>query len=146
MEFWLISSALTATPPALAALAGANSRPALRKMSMAAGVEGILAPSATAMAFEMAAYGVICGLMYERLPRGTKSVYVSLLTAMVGGRIVWGIVQIPILGISGKGFGWQAFVAGAFLNAVPGIILQIVMIPLIVIALERANVMEIQGK
>ena len=105
-----------------------------------------LFPSATAMAFEMAAYGAICGLTYERLPRGTKSVYASLLTAMVGGRIVWGIVQIPILGIAGKGFGWQAFVAGAFLNAVPGIILQIVMIPLIVIALERANVMEIQGK
>ena len=33
-----------------------------------------LFPSATAMAFEMAAYGAICGLMYERLPRGTKSV------------------------------------------------------------------------
>ena len=50
MEFWLISSALTATPPALAALAGANSRPAFWKMAMASGVEGILAPSATAMA------------------------------------------------------------------------------------------------
>ncbi len=105
-----------------------------------------LFPSATAMAFEMAAYGAICGLLYARLPRGTKSVYVSLLAAMAGGRIVWGLVEIPILGIAGRGYSWQAFVAGAFLNAVPGIILQIVMVPLIVIALERANVMEMQEK
>lgn len=102
-----------------------------------------LFPSATAMAFEMAAYGAICGLLYARLPRSPKSVYISLLAAMVGGRIVWGIVEIPILGIAGRGYSWQMFVAGAFLNAVPGIILQVVMVPLIVIALERANLMEI---
>ena len=102
-----------------------------------------LFPSATAMAFEMAAYGAICGLLYARLPRSTKSVYISLLAAMVGGRIVWGIVEIPILGIAGRGYSWQLFMAGAFFNAVPGIILQVVMVPLIVIALERAHVMEI---
>ena len=71
-----------------------------------------------------------------------KSVYVSLIAAMVGGRIVWGIVNIPILGIAGKGFSAQAFVAGAFLNAVPGILLQILLIPLIIIGLERARVLE----
>ena len=48
MEFWLISRADTATPPALEALAGAKSTPADWKASMASGVEGMLAPSATA--------------------------------------------------------------------------------------------------
>ena len=42
MLFWLISSALVATPPALAALAGANSRPASWNTWMASGREGIL--------------------------------------------------------------------------------------------------------
>ena len=48
--FWHISRPLTATPPALAALAGANRTPPSRSTSMAAGVLGILAPSASAMA------------------------------------------------------------------------------------------------
>lgn len=109
--------------------------------SMAFGMPPLF-PTATAMAFEMAAYGAICGFLYEHQPRGMKSVYVSLIVAMVGGRIVWGIVNIPILGIAGKGFSAQAFVAGAFLNAVPGILLQILLIPLIIIGLERARVLE----
>ncbi|CAN4012606.1 Holin, partial [Dysosmobacter welbionis] len=48
MEFWLISRAEVATPPALAALAGAKRRPAACRASTASGVQGMLAPSATA--------------------------------------------------------------------------------------------------
>ena len=48
MEFWLISSALVATPPALAALAGPKSTSFARSSSMASGVQGMFAPSATA--------------------------------------------------------------------------------------------------
>ena len=101
-----------------------------------------LFPSATAMAFEMAAYGAICGLMYEKLPRGTKSVYVSLLTAMVGGRIVWGIAQVILMGLSGGSFTFQAFIAGALINAVPAIVLQLILIPLIIAALQKAKILK----
>lgn len=103
-----------------------------------------LFPTATAMAFEMAAYGAICGLLYERLPRKHSSVYVALVTAMIGGRVIWGLVNMPIYGIAGKAYSWQIFMGGAVINAVPGIILQIVLVPIIIIALERANVLEMQ--
>ena len=40
------------------------------------------------------------------------------------------------------GFTWKAFLSGAVLSAIPGIVLQIVLIPLIVLALRRAKLME----
>lgn len=98
-----------------------------------------LFPTATAMAFELAAYGFLTGLFYSKL-RGTNlGVLTSLVGAMLGGRIVWGIAQLFLLGLSGASFGWQAFLAGAFINAVPGIILQLILIPLIVHALQRGG-------
>lgn len=105
-----------------------------------------LFPVATAMAFEMAAYGAVCGWMYRRMKKNAASVYLSLLTAMLAGRIVWGLVNIPIYGIAGKAYSWQVFMAGAFLNAIPGIVLQIVLIPLLVLALERAHVTEMRAE
>jgi hypothetical protein len=61
---------------------------------------------------------------------------------MVAGRLVWGIVSIPLYGIAGKAFSWQIFLSGALLNAIPGIILQIVLIPAIIIALKKAGAMK----
>ena len=61
---------------------------------------------------------------------------------MILGRIVWGLVSIVIYGVMGNAFSVQVFMAGAFLNAVPGIILQIAVIPVIIMALKRAKVME----
>lgn len=99
--------------------------------------------TAISMAFELAAYGAITGLLYKRLPKSKGSIYISLITAMAAGRIVWGLISFVIYGISGNGFSMQMFLAGALLNAIPGIILQIVLIPILVMALERTGVMKI---
>lgn len=99
-----------------------------------------MGPITFSMTFELAAYGLIASAIYRRLPKKTWSIYVSLITAMVGGRIVWGIVSMILYGAMGTSFTWQMFAAGAFINAVPGIILQIVIIPVIVLALEKAGV------
>ena len=66
-------------------------------------------------------------------------IFVSLIAAMVLGRLVWGVVSIPIYGFAGKMFGWKLFVTNGFLNAVPGMILQLVAVPAIVAALEKAK-------
>jgi len=76
--------------------------------------------------------------LYRRLPRTRGAVYASLIGAMLAGRAVWGVVSAVLLTASGAGFTWAAFIAGAFVNAVPGIVLHIVLIPVIVMALERA--------
>jgi ABC-type sulfate transport system permease subunit len=80
--------------------------------------------------------------MYKLLPKRKPFVYVSLIISMICGRIVWGIVSFFLYGLSGTAFTWQIFAAGAFINAVPGIILQIVIIPLIIFALEKGNLIE----
>lgn len=96
--------------------------------------------TAIAMCFELAAYGLVSGLLYARLPRKTSSIYTSLLAAMVAGRIVWGIAMVIISGVTDSAFTWSLFLAGAFVNAVPGIIVHILVIPLLVIALKKADI------
>ena len=98
--------------------------------------------TAIAMSFELAAYGLFSGLLYRLLPKKTVNIYVSLIGAMILGRIVWGIAMVVISGVTGSAFTWSAFMAGALLNAVPGIILHIVLIPILVLALKRAKVLD----
>lgn len=95
-------------------------------------------PIGAAMCFELAAYGAISGLLYRRLPRRHSSIYVALIAAMLGGRVLWGIVRVIFSGVTGSAFTWTAFMSGAFLTAIPGIIVHIALIPVIVMALERA--------
>lgn len=97
-------------------------------------------PTATAMAFELMTYGLVAGLMYG-LSRWQciVALYRSLIVAMLAGRAVWGIVQVIQLGLSGSEFTWQMFMSGAFLNAVPGIIVQLILIPAVMAALNRTG-------
>ena len=99
----------------------------------------VMFPGAVAMAFELAVYGALSGLLYSILPRKTRSIYVTLIVSMIAGRVVWGVVRWILAGLSGSGFTWELFIAGAVTNAVPGIILHIVLIPVLVIVLERAR-------
>ena len=98
--------------------------------------------TAIAMSFELAAYGLFSGLLYRLLPKKNVNIYVSLIGAMILGRFVWGIAMVVISGVTSSAFTWSAFMAGALLNAVPGIILHIVLIPILVMALKRAKVLD----
>lgn len=94
-------------------------------------------PKAICMAFELATYGFVAGVLHNRLPKKKGYVYVTLLTAMVLGRIVWGIVMFVCMGLDVSKFGFAAFISGAVTTALPGIVLQIVVIPILVISLSR---------
>ena len=96
-------------------------------------------PAAIAMAFEMATYGLVTGLMYKRTPKGIAGTLISLITAMLCGRVVWGIARYVLTFFGPSQFSVALFIAGAFADAIPGIILHIILIPIIVTALERAN-------
>lgn len=96
-------------------------------------------PTAVAMTFELAAYGALAGALYRALPRRTWSVYAALLLAMLGGRLVWGAARYVLAGLDGSEFPMSAFLAGAVTGAVPGIILHIILIPILVIGLEKAK-------
>lgn len=96
-----------------------------------------LFPTAAAMAFELAAYGLITGIMNRILPKKGWSIYVSLITAMIGGRAVWGIVKLILAGVTGTNFTYAMFFASAVSQAVLGIVIQIVLIPVLVMACRK---------
>ncbi len=98
-------------------------------------------PTAVSMAFEMAVYGAVSGLLYRLLPKKKGYIYVSLIAAMVAGRLVWGLVRFLIAGLQSSIFPASAFLAGAVTTAVPGIIVQIVLVPLLVMTMEKAKLM-----
>ena len=97
----------------------------------------VLFPMAVCMALELAAYGAISGLMHRLLPEKKGFIYASLLTAMVAGRVLWGCAMLICMNIKGLGFGLAAFLSGAVTGSVPGIVLQILVVPPLVVFLEK---------
>lgn len=98
-----------------------------------------LYPNAVAMAFELMTYGAVSGLVYQRSKRTLGAIYLALLAAMLCGRVVWGLVESVLLGFGT--FTWHMFAIGAFLNGIPGIILQLVLIPALLEALYCAKIL-----
>lgn len=99
-------------------------------------------PVGMSMAVEMAVYGLVVGLLWAKGKHSVGGVYLSLVPAMIAGRLAWGAVQFVLAGLSGSAFPFSAFLSGAVLSAVPGIVLQLVLIPILVEALRRAGVIK----
>ena len=101
---------------------------------------------AIAMAFELLTYGLVSGIMYRKVfkKQTVGTLYGSLLIAMVAGRIVWGIVKVILSGIAADAgaFTFAAFISGALLNAIPGIVVQLILVPAVVVALQKAKLIE----
>ncbi len=106
------------------------SAPLLRALTLGAPV---LFPTAVCMALELAAYGFLTGFLHRLLPDKKMFIYPALLISMLLGRLVWGAAMFTFTG----GFTFGAFVAGAFTGALPGIILQIVVVPPLVMLAKR---------
>jgi Protein of unknown function (DUF1393). len=97
-------------------------------------------PTALAMAFELGTYGFVIGFLYSRFTeKSWKAVLFSLIVAMLSGRAVWGAVDFLLLGILGKSLTLSMFFSAVFLSSVPGILLQLFLIPLLMERLEKAN-------
>ncbi len=100
----------------------------------------VMYPGALAMAFELATYGIVAAVMHDIFRkalygkiRGKNKhyavLYISLIIAMISGRIVYGIVRFAMLGIVGTEFSISMWLVIEFANSWPGIILQLVIIP-----------------
>ena len=99
-----------------------------------------LFPTATSMAFELLTYGLVVGLLYSRSRwQCVRALYRCLIAAMLAGRAVWGVVHAVLLGATGSSLTMQVFMASAFLNAIPGIIIQLILIPAVMVALNRTG-------
>lgn len=99
----------------------------------------VMIPMAVTMAPELAIYGLVTGLLYERLKKKKFGIYISLITAMLSGRIVWGTVSALVYSLLGNSFTWKLFVMNGFINAIPGIVIQLILIPVLVKTLKRTK-------
>lgn len=95
--------------------------------------------TAIVMTFELAAYGCIIGILYAKLPKTVPFLYISLVGAMLAGRVVWAIGRTALMGLMDVPFSFEMFLAGGFITALPGIILQLVFIPTLILALKKAG-------
>jgi niacin transporter len=91
------------------------------------------------MVFELAAYGLVAGLLirFVQTKNSYANIYIALIGAMLLGRIVFGVANVFYFQTGA--YTMNAWLAAAFMTALPGIIIQIVMIPALVIALRKAN-------
>ena len=90
-------------------------------------------PMLPIMAGELCTYGLMSGLLYQkvRLP-----LYPSILISMVSGRVVYGLIFQALL-LANSGSLKALSVTGALAAGIPGIIVQLTVLPAIVFAVEK---------
>lgn len=97
------------------------------------------------MAFELAAYGAVSGVLYGIFRRTWKEknhlvpMLAALVLAMLAGRLVGGAAKAIVMGLTGGSFGFQMFIASYFTSTAIGAVIHIVLVPAVVTALERAK-------
>ncbi len=102
----------------------------LTGMPRAAGLPGMLV--------ECAVYGAAAGLFLRYIRTGSRytDLYLSLVPAMLLGRVLSGIVKGLILT---PGLSLTTWATASFVTALPGITIQLVLVPVLVLGLERAK-------
>lgn len=101
------------------------------------------APVLPSMLFELALYGLMSGLFTKLIkvkPLMAK-IYCVLILSMLCGRIGYGLLNALVL--KAGSYSLQAWIAAAFTTALPGIIIQLIVIPVLVTALVRAKLINI---
>ena len=90
------------------------------------------------MIIECAVYGMVCGLMLKvlRTGRPTVDLYAALIVAMLAGRVVSGIAKALIFS---PGMAMGVWITSSFVTALPGIIIQLVLIPQVVRLLMKIS-------
>lgn len=106
-----------------------------------------LMPIGISMAFELSVYGMVSGYVFyilkEKMGYDMLSIYISLIVSMIAGRMMWGMVRYLIALLFGIPFSWHIFVTSAFITALPGIIVQLILIPVLMVSVKK-DVFEIE--
>lgn len=110
--------------------------PLFRSLTLGAPV---LFPIAVCMSVELAVYGAVSGALYRAFPKKKGYIYLSLICAMICGRIAWGAFRFALSGFNSTSFGLAAFISGAVTAALPGIVIQILLIPIIVMLIQNRS-------
>ena len=96
-----------------------------------------IVPKGISMAVELAVYGLVTGLVYMKLSDKKINIYISLIIGMIAGRLAWALARIVLYGLGKSEFGWLFFITESVLNAIPGIVLQLILVPIIVMLVRK---------
>ena len=96
------------------------------------------------MLCELAVYGLVSSMLmrFVRVKNPYAKIYIALIGAMLSGRVVLGALNALIF--SAGDYSMQAWLGTAFLTALPGIAVQVVLIPVIVFGLQKAKLIEVK--
>jgi hypothetical protein len=97
-------------------------------------------PVGVIMIFELITYASVAGILTKILiVRINKiaALYTALIAAMLAGRIIMGAASVIFIGLIGNGYSMKAFITAAFITALPGIIIQLAIIPWIILVLRK---------
>lgn len=98
-----------------------------------------LFPTAAAMSLELCAYGTLTGWLYRKVK---WTIYPAMIVSMLGGRAVSGIANAILLGIAGRAYSFEIFFTASFITGLPGIVVQLVCIPALVLSLQKTRLFE----
>ncbi|MGN0976317.1 MAG: ECF transporter S component [Gemmiger sp.] len=93
------------------------------------------------MMIELAVYGLVAGAMVRALHTGRPlaDLYLALVTAMLAGRVTYGVLNALIF--KAGAYSMTAWLTSAFVTGLPGIVIQLALLPALVTALRRARVL-----
>lgn len=95
--------------------------------------------TAIAMMFELSVYGLASGLCYRFLPKKLPWIYLDLTAAILAGRLVGGAAKFIIAGVQNTSLGFGEVFSAMMVTTLPGTAIQLVIIPILVIALRKAG-------
>lgn len=97
------------------------------------------------MTIELAIYGFVSGLLINiiKTKKASVNIYISLILAMIAGRLAYGFMNALIF--KAGSYSMQVWLASAFITSFPGIIIQLILIPILVLALKKAKLVEQLG-
>ncbi len=101
-------------------------------------------PSPVALSFmipELVVYGLASGLLYRlvRTKYPIADIYIALIGAMILGRIAGGIASALFYLGKSQGFTIAIWASSYFLGTAPGIVCHLIVIPLLVLTLQRTG-------
>lgn len=94
-------------------------------------------PIAISMSIELAVYAIVCGFMFTKY-----NSIVSLVVALISGRIAYGIFSLVLSGFSGVPFVFETYITSTFITSLPGIIIQLIFIPSLIFTLQKSKLIK----
>ncbi len=91
------------------------------------------------MVCELAVYGLVSGLLMQKIKTGKilLDLYLSLIAAMLAGRLVYGLLNALIF--RAGSYSLPLWLTASFVTALPGIIIQLAVLPALVLALQKTK-------